>query len=141
MAQFSWTDDLYTGSSLIDRDHLRLIDLVNAFFQAMQNEQGNERVSQTMKELIAYTGEHFAREETEMERVQYVAALAHRGEHTKLLKQLIELKEMLDAGGRMNIPAVADFLSQWLRNHILAADKKLAAALKQRSPNPRAQLH
>jgi len=67
-----------------------------------------------------------------MERVQYVAALAHRAEHVKLLKQLAELKEMLDAGGRINVPAVADFLGTWLRDHILTTDMKLAAVLNSR---------
>ena len=95
-----------------------------------------------MNDLIAYTGEHFGREEAEMERIQYVAALAHQAEHTKLLKQLVELKQVLDAGGRINIPAVSDFLGEWLRDHILAADMKLAAALKrQRSAELVPQLH
>jgi len=142
MMQFSWTDDLYTGSTLIDGDHRKLVDLVNAFFQSMQSGQGNGRVGKTMNDLIAYTEEHFGREEAEMERIQYVASLAHKAEHTKLLKQVVELKAMLDAGGRINIPAVSDFLGEWLRDHILAADMKLAAALKQqRSFEPAPQLH
>ena len=142
MAQFFWTDDLYTGSTLIDGDHRRLVELVNAFFLSMQSGEDQGRVSKAMKDLIAYTGEHFAREEAEMERTKYVAALAHKTEHTKLLKQLVELKQMLDAGGRMNTPAVADFLSQWLHDHILAADKKLAAVLKQQhSAAPAARPH
>ena len=78
MAQFSWTDDLYSGSTLIDSDHRKLVDLVNAFFQSMQSDEGNRPVSTAMNDLVAYTEEHFAREETEMERIQYVAALAHR---------------------------------------------------------------
>lgn len=45
-----------------------------------------------MNDLIAYTGEHFGHEETEMARIAYVAALAHQAEHTKLPKQLVELK-------------------------------------------------
>ena len=133
MAQFSWTDDLYTGSSLMDGDHRKLVEFVNAFFQSMQGGRGNGDVNKAMNELITCTGEHFMREEAEMERVQYVAALAHQTEHAKLLKQLLELKEMLDAGGRMNISAVADFLSGWLRDHILTTDMKFAATLKQRS--------
>jgi len=142
MTQFSWTDDLCTGSSLIDGDHRKLVDLVNTFFQSMQSGEGNGRVSKAMNDLIAYTREHFAREEVEMERIQYVAAPAHRAEHTKLLKQLVELKKMLDAGGRMNIPAVADFLSRWLRDHILRTDMKLAGVLKrQRGSTPVPQLH
>ena len=142
MAQFSRTDDLNTGSSLIDGDHSKLIGLVNALFETMESGQGNERMSKAMNDLVAYTEEHFAREEAEMQRIQYVTALAHQAEHIKLLKQLVELKAMLDAGGRINIPAVSDFLGAWLRDHILAADMKLAAALKQqRSAEPAPQLH
>lgn len=142
MAQFSWNDDLYTGNTLIDGDHRKLVDFVNAFFQSMQSGQDNGSVSKTMNDLIACTREHFAREEAVMERIRYVAALAHKADHTKLLEQLGELKEILGAGGKMNVPAVADFLSVWLREHILVADTKLAAALKRRrSSTPLAQLH
>jgi len=141
MAQFSWTDDLYTGSGFIDGDHRELVDLVNAFFLSMQGGERDGRASKAMDDLIAYAREHFAREETEMERIGYVAALAHRAEHTKLLRQLIELKEMLDAGGRINVPAVADFLSEWLRDHILTTDMKFAATLKQHSAAPVAHPH
>jgi hemerythrin-like metal-binding protein len=141
MAQFSWTDDLHTGIGSIDDDHRKLIGLTNAFFETMESGQGNERMSKAMNDLIAYTEEHFAREEAEMERIRYVASLAHKSEHTKLLIQLVELKGMLDANGRINTPAVSDFLSEWLREHILAADMKLAAALKQeRSAQATAQL-
>jgi len=133
MAHFSWNDDLCTGSSLIDGDHRKLIDFVDAFFQCMQNGEGNRRVSRAMNELIAFTGEHFAREEAEMQRIQYVAAIAHRVEHAKLLKQLVELREMLDSGGGINVPAVTSYLSEWLHDHILTTDMKLAAALKRHS--------
>ena len=131
MAQFFWTDDLYTGSGLIDGDHRKLVDVLNAFILSMHDDERGSRVSKAMDDLLAYTREHFIREEAEMERIRYVAALAHKAEHTKLLRQLIELKEMLDAGGRINVPAVTDFLSGWLRDHILTADMKLAATLKQ----------
>ncbi|TSA12648.1 MAG: hypothetical protein D4R74_10955 [Betaproteobacteria bacterium] len=142
MAQFTLTDDLHTGSRLIDGDHRRLIGLVNLLLKAMEGVQGPERISEAMTNLVAYTEEHFGREEAEMERIQYVASLAHQTEHAKLLKQLVELKAILDAGGRINEPAVAEFLGEWLRDHILSTDMKLAAALKLRSaPAPLAQLH
>jgi hemerythrin len=139
MAQFLWTEDLYTGNSMIDGDHRQLISLVNALFEAMQNSPDSDRMRAAMQALVAYTGAHFGREEEEMERVQYVASLAHKAEHATLLDQLGELAQRLDAGGKINIPAVSDFLSTWLRDHILTADIKLAAVLKrQRSPAPQA---
>jgi hemerythrin len=130
MVQFSFTEDLYTGSSFIDGDHHRLVELVNAFFESMQGGEDSASMAKALHALIAFTGEHFAREEIEMERVRYVAALAHEAEHAKLLKQIVELNDMLDAGRKINIAAVAAFLDNWLRDHILAADMKLAAALK-----------
>ena len=141
MPQFSWTDGLHTGSTLIDGDHRKLIGRVNVLFETMESDQGNARMSRAMNDLIAYTEEHFGREEAEMERIQYVASLAHRAEHAKLLRQLVELKAMLDAGRRINIPAVSNFLSEWLCQHILTVDLKLAAALKQRSSEAAPQPH
>lgn len=142
MARISLTDDLQTGSSLIDGDHRSLIGFVNILFKAMESGHGSQHISEAMTNLVAYTQEHFGREEAEMERIQYVASLAHQTEHAKLLKQLVELKAMLDAGGRINDPAVSEFLGEWLRDHILATDMKLAAALKLHSDSaPLAQLH
>lgn len=141
MAQFTWTDDLCTGSALIDGDHRELVGLVNALFRTMESSQGNARMSRAMNDLIVYSEAHFSREEAEMERIQYVASLAHRAEHAKLLRQLVELKAMLDAGGRINVPAVSDFLSAWLRQHILTLDLKLAAALRQRNSETAPQAH
>ncbi len=128
MAKFIWTDDLNTGSSLIDSDHRELVDRVNTLFEVMDS--GGERLRSAMDELIAYSGEHFGREETEMQRIDYVAALAHQAEHAKLLKQVIELKKVVEAHGKLNVPAVAAFLDEWLREHIHGADMKLATALK-----------
>ncbi len=142
MAQFCWTDDLYTGNALIDGDHRELIRLTNALFRTMEGGHAGDGMSKAMHELIAYTEEHFAREEAEMERIEYVAALAHQTEHARLIKQIVELGQMLDAGGRINVPAVSAFLSEWLRDHIRAADMKLAAALKHQrrfAPAPQAR--
>ncbi|MHB8666512.1 MAG: bacteriohemerythrin [Burkholderiales bacterium] len=141
MAKFSWTDDLYTRNALIDGDHHQLVDRVNALFEAMDSGEGNARISKAMNDLIACAEAHFGREQAEMERIEYVAALAHRGEHAKLIRQLVELRAMLERGGKINVPAVTDFLADWLRDHILTADMKLAAALRQCSAVTAAQAH
>jgi hemerythrin len=41
MPQFSWTDGLHTGSTLIDGDHRKLIGLVNALFETMEGGRDN----------------------------------------------------------------------------------------------------
>lgn len=130
MAYFLWVDDLATGNELIDGDHRKLISMVNALFDAMAKGQANEIISRVLHNLIIYTKEHFGREEAEMQRIRYAASISHKSEHAKLIKQVIELKATLDAGERINVLTVSGFLGDWLRNHILSVDKKLAAALK-----------
>lgn len=134
MEQISLTDDLRTGNALIDGDHLELISLVNALIDAMVKAPANGSMNKAMNDLIVYSKEHFGREEAEMQRIRYVASLAHVSEHTKLIQQIVELKAMLDAGGKINEAAVASFLREWLCNHILTADMKLAKALKIHTP-------
>jgi hemerythrin-like metal-binding protein len=136
MERFSWTDELVTGSALIDGDHRRLVSLVDALFQAMAKERARDVMSKALSDLVAYTKEHFGREEAEMARIRYVASLAHASEHARLVKQIVELQAVLDAGGKINNVAVAEFLDQWLRHHILTMDMKLAAALKGRHQEP-----
>ena len=131
MALFLWTDDLTTGNALIDGDHRKLISMVNALIEAMSKGQANDIISKVMNNLIIYTKEHFGREEAEMRRIQYDAAISHKSEHTKLIKQVTDLKASLDAGQKLSVLAVSNFLSDWLRNHILTVDKKLAAALRE----------
>ena len=133
MAQFSWTDDLCTGNALIDGDHRKLINMVNALLDSMARGQANDIISKVLNNLIIYTREHFGREEAEMQRVRYVASISHKSEHTKLIRQVAELKAALDAGQKINVLAVSSFLCDWLRNHILTVDKKLAAALKEQA--------
>ncbi len=130
MAQFLWTDDLCTGNEFIDGDHRKLISMVNALFDSMAKGHANEIISKVLHNLIIYTKEHFGREEAEMKRIRYAAWISHKSEHTKLIDQVAELKASLDAGEKINILTVSSFLGDWLRNHILTVDKKLAAALK-----------
>lgn len=130
MAQFSWSNDLITGNDLIDGDHRKLISMVNALFDSMAKGQANDIMSKVLNNLIIYTKEHFGREEAEMKRINYSASISHQSEHAKLIKQVLELKAKLDSGDKINAVSVSGFLSDWLRNHILAVDMRLAAALK-----------
>lgn len=130
MAQFAWSDDLITGNDLIDNDHRKLISMVNVLFDSMAKGQANDIMSKVLNNLIIYTKEHFGREEAEMKRINYSASISHQAEHTKLIKQVLDLKAKLDSGEKINAVSVSTFLSSWLREHILAVDMRLAAALQ-----------
>ncbi len=129
MAYFAWSEDLRTGNPLIDEDHQKLIRMVNALFDALQKGQANDLMSKVLNNLIIYTREHFGREEAELLRIRYAESISHKSQHTGLIKSVLELQNTLQSGGKINAVAVSSFLTDWLRNHILTSDMRLAAAL------------
>lgn len=131
MALLTWTDDLTTGNKFIDADHLQLIERVNALLDSIDRNHASDHLADVLQHLIAYAREHFEREEVEMRHIRYPAMGAHRAEHAQLLKQIIELKSTLNAREKVNSIGVYNYLSTWVRNHILNADMKLAAAMKE----------
>ncbi len=130
MDLFPWTDDLITGNEMIDADHRHWVDLINVLLDSIANGYAGDYISEVLENLIVYSREHFGREETEMWRIAYAATGAHRAQHAEILKTAIELKGRLDAGEKINAPGVQNYLSTWLRAHILNEDQKLAKALK-----------
>lgn len=59
----------------------------------------------------------------------YPDTRTHMSLHAKLITQVAELSAAHDAGKAMLTMEVMDFLENWLKDHILGEDKKLAAWL------------
>lgn len=130
MGYFSWSADLSVGSTFIDNDHRKLIGLVNQLHEAMSLGHGKDIMETVLVELIKYTKEHFKREEDHMQKIQYADRVAHKVEHDKLLHEVLELQKKFKDGSVMLTIQVSKFLREWLVNHIMKSDKKLAAAIK-----------
>jgi len=77
--------------------------------------------------LKLYAEHHFVLEETYMERLDYPQAEAHIRAHDRFRE---ELEAMLETDPSMHESlqvSLSDFLSRWLRLHVLGIDKKLEA--------------
>jgi hemerythrin-like metal-binding protein len=79
--------------------------------------------------LVAYTATHFAREEEAMQKRAYPDAAAHLAEHEAFRQEIGEFMDRLRAGDTMLTLGVMKFLKNWLTDHILTVDKRLAAYL------------
>jgi hemerythrin-like metal-binding protein len=131
LAYFQWDERLSVGHRGIDNDHQRLVQLIDQLHEAMSQGRGKAGLTKTLDELIAYTRDHFAREEAEMKRIGYAATDAHRAEHAKLVREVLALQSQLKEGGSVSALKVSGFLKNWLVNHIQTADKEFGAALNQ----------
>ncbi len=126
---FVWNDSYSTGIREIDAQHKKLVDILNALYDAMSKGQGNQALGKLLDELIKYTVVHFATEERLFKLHGYPDTLAHKREHDELASKVLQLQKDFAAGKVSLSMQVASFLKNWLTNHILGADKKYAPFL------------
>lgn len=130
MALYQWDDALSVGNVQIDNDHKHLMELVIQLHDAMRTGKGRDVVGNILEDLINYTHSHFEMEEKFMREINYSEYEAHKAEHARLVKEVTDLQTRFKTGNITITVSVSNFLSDWLRNHILGLDQKLANAIK-----------
>ena len=92
--------------------------------------KGKDIVGAILNRLVAYTKDHFGREEIVWKAGRYADFDQHKKEHTDLLTTVAEFKVKYDKGTVALSVDVMNFLRNWLKNHILISDKGAADAIK-----------
>ena len=119
----NWKDEYSVGVPEMDKQHQKLITLLNQLDEAMGKGKGKDVIGNILAELVRYTQTHFANEEFLLLSHNYPELSSHKLEHIKLTKQVLEFKLDFDAGKvTLTIP-VMNFLENWLVNHIQVRDK------------------
>ncbi|HPF36197.1 hemerythrin family protein [bacterium] len=131
MALMSWNPTLSVDVDAMDREHQKLITLVNELNDAMKAGKAKDEMDRTFNALASYTQSHFASEERYMQSIGYPDLAAHKAEHAKLLQTVTEFKKEYDAGNATISMKLMGFLRDWVRNHIQKTDKKYGAHAKQ----------
>ena len=121
-----WTEDMSVRNRKMDAQHRKLVELVNRLYGAMRSGQANDVIGSVLDELVEYTANHFADEESLMKVHRFPGLEAQRAQHRDLVKQALELQEQF-RGGQPLGSRVFNFLKGWLVNHIMNEDKKYAA--------------
>jgi len=121
----SWSDKLSVGVVVLDNDHKKLIAMVNNLFDGIQAGKGKEVVGKILDGLIAYTAEHFKREEAFFAQAGYPDAKAHKAQHEDLVKQVLAVQAKFKNGASPTLSLeVMNFLKNWLTTHIQETDQK-----------------
>ncbi len=104
MAHLKWTSDLNTGIEVIDNQHRRIVDYINALY-----------------ELVEYTLSHFAFEEEMQAEAGYPFVKAHQKVHQLFVRRVSEFKQRFERGEDIAEPLLS-LLRTWLINHIRRDD-------------------
>lgn len=127
MEKIKRDDSFSVGVSEMDRQHKRIIDLINSLIEKQEMEVDSELISDTLIRMSEYANEHFGREEQYMLESGYPDYSRQKEEHNEFRKRTAFFS--VDTIRRkMTIPEeVLAYLKEWWVNHILNADMKYKA--------------
>jgi hemerythrin len=131
MALFEWKPEYSVQFEIIDSQHKRLFEIANELHVALKGGKGKDQLSALLSNLIAYTKNHFATEENLMRIHSYPDYACHKKLHDELTRQVMQFQKEFDAGNSTTSASdVMQFLSDWLRHHIMETDVRIGAFLK-----------
>lgn len=131
-----WTDDMSVGCKTLDDDHKNLIQALNDFIEALENDEGVFATDGIFTVLVDYTIYHFAREEKLLAACNYPDLAAHIETHVALKEQLIDCRRryMLNPNAELE-DEISEFLHNWLQKHILVSDLDYRETLENSGKN------
>ena len=119
-----WIDRYEVGDAELDAQHRELFTAVNRFAMA----KDRDRRLLCSIAMFRHAREHFEFEESLMRRVKYPAIADHFEEHTDLISILTAFSDRV-ASDTLQSMELEAFLREWLVNHMVTADVKLALYL------------
>ncbi len=130
MAYMTWLKEWNTGIDVIDRQHLRIVELINDLHRAgAHGHAGGTVVNEVVRELIHYTQTHFTFEEELQAQAGYPFAKAHKRLHELFIKKVQDYQARILAGEDV-MQEVTAMLEQWLVNHIKVDDSDYAPQVR-----------
>jgi len=125
---FEWSEAHAVGITVMDEQHQRLAAMINALGKALKSGAEREQLVVLFGELSSYAQMHFAAEEALMDQFRVPETEHHKGEHYRLLDDLLALSINMDS---RSMVLTMRHLQNWLFRHIEAADRPLAIRLRQ----------
>jgi hemerythrin len=121
--------NLITGISEIDDQHQGLLDLINSALGRCGGDDVEARECFTEMRIqgIGSLEKHFATEESLMRERGYPKFAEHKGKHDRMLRDLKEIAEEIEAGRRpLELLKLVVYVREWFTNHIREADTPMA---------------
>jgi hemerythrin len=124
MPLIQWDDTFSVGMAEIDRQHQKLVGMINDLHEAMREGKGKEILGPLIEGLVTYAATHFRTEERLFDRYAYPETDEHKNIHAAFAAKAVEFKSRFDRSPTGLSVEIMHFLSDWLQKHIKGADKK-----------------
>lgn len=132
MQSIHWNADLEIGIGVIDGQHRRIVDYINAL-HAIGDHGDRTVVGAVLRDLVDYTYSHFAFEEALMEEAEYPDLAVHQETHRAFRGRVDGLQRRFDTGDEV-VGELAQLLKTWLLGHIAEDDRSYADLVREKLP-------
>ena len=126
MAIIEWDKSLSVKISSIDVQHKKLIDLINSFYENINQGSTKEKILELIKALKDYTVVHFSTEEKYMKQFHFPGYESHKKEHDRFVETVLNFEEKYKNGKFVLTLEITNFIKEWVTKHIMGTDQKYA---------------
>ena len=124
MEPIVWTEEFSVGVSEMDRQHKKLITMINRLVDEPKATTRSETVSDLLTGMINYAQEHFRAEEALMSEHAYPFKDQQADQHRSFIEKTVEFCSAVEADVDIVPQAMLEYLKSWLIHHILEQDMK-----------------
>lgn len=124
MAFIEWDDSYNLGVHRMDEQHVMLVNIVNNFYDKIEEGDSKENLSSLVWGLRHYSMLHFTEEEEFMVQFNFSNYANHKSEHEMFTSKVAVIEEKLARGETVLSYEIMMFLRQWLLTHINGSDKE-----------------
>ncbi len=118
-----WSSALSVNDAELDRQHQRLIAIINDFHQAVVGQKSQSAIGNLLDRLIAYTVDHFHYEEERMQTGGYPQLAEHQEQHAAMVREVKDMQNRFKQGSLSQLDFMK-LLKNWLTRHIQKSDKQ-----------------
>nr|NJM03879.1 bacteriohemerythrin [Desulfobacula sp.] len=125
-----WRPALETQIPEIDTQHKELVRLINLLHRAMKQQKGAREAGGILNDLAKYTVFHFGFEEDRFKTHGYPETENHQKIHRDLVARVKSFQADFEKGRATVTMDLMDFLTDWLKSHIMKTDMAYVPFLK-----------
>ena len=124
-----WEPAFNLGIPEVDKQHKKIIDLINALNKAFIDNVTNEKIGDILDEMRKYANEHFKTEEDLFKKSRFPLMKEHIEQHEYFVKKVEDFISKFDQGQPITF-RLMKFLRSWWTNHILDSDREYVEIIK-----------
>jgi hemerythrin-like metal-binding protein len=110
MSVIKWRDSYDTGIDQFDREHHKIVELINTMFVAIRDKSGREVIEKVSDDVLSYTVYHFANEEQMMEITGYPEFDQHVAEHVRLRQEAEKFQTIISTSFPVGVNELYRFI-------------------------------